>query len=95
MENKKEKILKNLEPMFKEAKEKGLWFYCNYQDLWFSPSELRKAQSEGRFIWGEKNWRLRNPEELIKLHKSAVKNHNKEIELVRKRISGEKELNIC
>ena len=93
--SKREEILDSLETMYNEAEEKGLWFHCSYQDLWFSPSELIKAQSEGRFIWGKKNWELRNPEELIKLHKSAIKNHNKEIELIRKRISGEKELNIC
>jgi len=93
--SKRKEILDSLEPMYKEAEEKGLWFHCSYQDLWFSPSELRKAQSKGRFIWGKKNWKLRTPEELIKNHEIASKNHNKEIKLIRKRINGEKELNIC
>lgn len=51
--------------MFAEAKEKNLWLYCGYQDLWFSPKELKDAQAEGRFIWGAENFKLRNPYELM------------------------------
>jgi hypothetical protein len=54
-------ILASLEPLFKEAEEKKLWFHCNYQDMWFSPKELRAAHAEGRLIWGPVNWRLRDP----------------------------------
>lgn len=32
-------------------------------DLWFSPDELEKDQSEGRFCWGPINWELRDPKE--------------------------------
>jgi hypothetical protein len=91
METKKEKILKNLEPMFKEAEEKGLWFRSRYQDLWFSPSELKEKHSEGRFIWGKENWELRNPKELIKCHEVAIKSHNNEISNICDRISKERE----
>jgi hypothetical protein len=57
-------VLKSLEPLFKEARERGLWFHCGYQDLWFPPDELEKVQTEeGRFIWGAVNWTLRHPNE--------------------------------
>jgi hypothetical protein len=91
METKKEKILKSLEPMFKEAEEKGLWFNSKYQDLWYSPSELKEKQSEGRFIWGKENWELRNPKELIKEHERAIEYRNKEISNICDRISKERE----
>lgn len=54
-------ILKELEPLFKKAEKYGLWFYCNYQDLWFSPNELREEHKNGKFIWGSVNWKLRDP----------------------------------
>lgn len=47
-----EDLLANLEPMFREAEEKKLWFYCSYQSMWFSPQELRERHEEGRFVWG-------------------------------------------
>lgn len=56
-------ILAGLEPMFKEAEAKGLWFYCSYQGMWFSPVELRAEHANGKFIWSDVNWRLRSPEE--------------------------------
>ncbi|MCP3683809.1 MAG: hypothetical protein GY861_14080 [bacterium] len=88
----KEDILNSLSPLFLEAKEKGLWFHTNYQDLWFSPSELKNAQSKGSFIWGITNWELRDPkeqfysDEFIEKMINNYKQHNKDIE---KRISLE------
>jgi hypothetical protein len=60
-----DEIRQSLVPLFQEARERRLWFYCSYQDLWFSPDELEKEQTAGKFVWGAANWRLRNPEELV------------------------------
>lgn len=49
--------------MFERARKEGLWFHCNYQDLWFSPDELERRQKGGRFRWGPVNWKLRDPRE--------------------------------
>lgn len=56
---------KSLEPLFREAREKGLWFYSAYQALWFAPDELAAKQQAGLFRWGTQNWELRNPMERI------------------------------
>lgn len=56
-------VAESLKPMFAEAREKGLWFWCHYQDLWFSPDALEAEQRAGRFRWGAVNWRLRDPKE--------------------------------
>ncbi len=55
----------NLKPLFERAERDGLWFYCSYQDLWFSPKQLRIEQANGRFRWGAVNWRLRDPKEQL------------------------------
>lgn len=49
--------------MFERARKEGLWFWCNYQDLWFSPDELSKRHKRGEFRWGPVNWELRCPKE--------------------------------
>jgi hypothetical protein len=51
--------------MFQEAEEKRLWFWSRYQDLWFSPAELRAQHQRGSFRWGHENWKLRDPTELL------------------------------
>lgn len=61
----KQNILEQLEPLFKEAEEKKLWFYSRYQSMWFSPEELRDHHEHGTFIWGPRNWKLRDPEERL------------------------------
>jgi hypothetical protein len=61
----KQIILDALQPLFERAEREGLWFNCSYQDLWFSPNELRKLHKENRFVWGAQNWRLRNPQERL------------------------------
>lgn len=60
----KESIIESLQPLFWEATQKGLWFHCNYQDMWFSPKELRAAQAKGNFVWGPVNWTLKPPQAL-------------------------------
>jgi hypothetical protein len=52
-----------VEELLREAERTGMWLWSQYQDLWFSPAELRKAQLEGKFRWGPENWKLRDPRE--------------------------------
>lgn len=66
MSTSREDILKTLEPLFARARAERLWFYCSYQALNFSPSELTELQSKGRFCWGSVNWELIDPRELLK-----------------------------
>ncbi len=61
----KQVILNSLQPLFEKAEREGLWFNCSYQDLWFSPNELKKLHKENRFVWGAQNWSLRNPKERL------------------------------
>jgi hypothetical protein len=67
MNKQTKEILDGLQPLFDKAEKEGLWFYCSYQQLWFSPNELKNEQSNGRFLWGAVNWQLRDPHEKLKL----------------------------
>lgn len=58
--------MNSLQPMFVQAEKQGLWFYCRYQSLWFSPTSLHKEQANGRFRWGAMNWELRDPLERVR-----------------------------
>lgn len=55
----------SLAPLFKEAREKKLWFFTDYQQIWFSPDELAAQHKAGKFLWGAVNWQLRNPVEAL------------------------------
>jgi len=79
-------ILESLEPMFKEAKEKGLWFYLDDIDEWVAPDELRKNIMGGKFIWVPSNWILRDPREHIKLLEARIISINNQIEKFKERI---------
>lgn len=54
-----------MEELFAEAERTGKWLNTGYQDLWFSPGELRKLQSQGRFRWSPESWTLRDPRECL------------------------------
>lgn len=88
-----EDILETLEPLFEQAEKEGLWFYCPYQDLWFTPKELREKQANGRFIWGLPNWELKNPQKKIdSLEQYKVNigaNINEQIKDFKKRMQSE------
>ena len=61
MKRSKAEILALLEPMFAQAKNEGLWFRSNSQEIVFSPRALREEHKKGRFIWGQMNWVLIKP----------------------------------
>lgn len=50
-----------LEPLIREAEREGKWLLCSYQQILFSPKELRDQNSKGNFRWGPVNWRLVDP----------------------------------
>ena len=58
-----EKVI--LSPLIERARQQGLWLWCSYQDLWFSPDELEAENHQGRFRWEDTNWQLRDPQEHI------------------------------
>ena len=62
----------NLSSLIEKARREGLWLWCIYQDLWFSPDELEAENRQGRFRWGETNWKLRDPQENIVALKQRV-----------------------
>lgn len=83
----KEAILNELQPLFDQAKREGLWFFCNYQSLWFSPGELQREQARGSFVWGAVNWQLRDPAERLLELKSRQESAADEITRLEKRIA--------
>lgn len=76
----REEILNSLKPLFKKAETEKLAFYCSYQDMWFTPAELRECHAHGRFIWGLVNWRLRDPRERIEELKRSAQSAEKRLD---------------
>lgn len=75
-------ILESLEPLFREATAKKLWFRCHYQGIIFTPQELRKEHAQQKFCWGPVNWELIDPKKLLKDEEkelAAIRRHNDEI----------------
>lgn len=76
-----------MELMFQEAERTGKWFYCSYQDLWFSAKDLRKRRENGCFRWGVENWELRDPQERLAQLKIALEAMKKAVEAFEAKIS--------
>lgn len=60
----KEAVLAELEPLFKEAAEKDLWFY-HQSGLWMSILELKELHKQNFYIRPASEWKLRCPSEFI------------------------------
>jgi hypothetical protein len=78
----------NLQPLIEKARKQNKWLHCGYQDLWFSPDELEAQNKKGKFLWGEVNWDLRNPQEHIEALQSRIAEIGKEISAFQSRIHG-------
>lgn len=59
------RTLTQLALLIAQAEAEKKWLWCHYQDLWFSPAQLRAKNAAGKFIWGVVNWTLRDPQERV------------------------------
>jgi len=77
-----------LSGLIEKAERERLWLHCAYQDLWFSPAELRKENAKGRFLWGPENWELRDPAEGLARLRSRAADAKSEVERFEGRLGG-------
>jgi len=89
MTSEREAIISDLQPLFEKARLTGKWFRSPYQNIWFSPDELEKTQSEGRFIWGLVNWELHDPAEREESLKTEVRQAIEELERFQERLKAQ------
>lgn len=70
-------IIREMEPLIRQAENEGLWLKSLHQGFWFKPQELRECQNRGEFLYNPVNWTLGMPpevnkeEETIKLKPSS------------------------
>jgi len=81
----------DLDNMFVIARAKELWFYANYQGLWFSPDELEKEQKQGKFLWTAENWQLRKRRDFFQEAREKFHRAKQEYEYALKRYMGDAE----
>ena len=79
-------VLNSLKPLLETAEKEGLWFHQIYQDMWFSPEELRKYHTFRKYVWGPANWVLRSPHERLQELENKRANIDKSIQEFRTRI---------
>ena len=78
-----DEVKAELAPLIEQARAEGLWLWCHYQDLWFSPDELQAQNAKGKFLWGAVNWMLRDPQERVKQAEAAAQRAANELARVR------------
>ena len=90
-------ILLSLEPMFKEAEEKELWFFHESHEageIWCSPEYLRFKQSQGEYVWAPEHWELRSPLGYMKILRTQVEGVIKEFNNLASRLGHDKALKL-
>jgi len=88
-------ILLSLEPLFKEAEEKELWFFHESNEageIWCSPEHLRLKQFEGEYVWAPEHWELRSPLGYLKSLRTQAEGVVKEFNGLASRLGHEKAL---
>lgn len=76
----REAVIASMEPLLKRAEIEGLYLHCSYQDIWYSPEELRAEHANNRMLWGAVNWTLRDPAEHTASLANAVVRARKDLD---------------
>lgn len=74
-----------LEPLIAQADRDGMLLVTGYQNLAFTPDELRRANAEGKFRWGPDNWRLVSRADWLKGYEDAITRATAERDAARRR----------
>lgn len=64
-----------------QARAEGKWLYARFHDIWLSPDQLEKENTEGNFLWDTEAFTLCDPNE--RLRQIALKIGALEIERTR------------
>lgn len=75
-----------LRVLIEKAEHEGKWLRCFYQNLWFSPAELRHANDNGRFNWSPENFELRDPQDLLEQKRYALNVAQADLEAAERRV---------
>lgn len=54
-------IIESLQPLIREAREKGLILRTPYQGIELTPDEFEAHLAKGEFVWGPVNWTVQPP----------------------------------
>ena len=90
-------ILLSLEPLFKEAEEKELWFFhesAEVGEIWCSPEFLRLKNSQGELVWAPEHWELRSPLGYLNSLRAQAEGTVKEFNRLASRLGLEKALKL-
>jgi len=93
----KQAILLSLEPLFREAEEKELWFFHESNEageIWCSPEYLRLKQSQGEFVWAPEHWELRSPLGYLRTLRTQAEGIVKEFNSLASRLGHDKGLKL-
>jgi len=60
------------EPLIAQAERDGMWLWCHYQSIWFTPADLRAQQANQKFLWSVDQFHLRSPDEYIEQYEEKV-----------------------
>ena len=93
----KQAILLSLEPLFREAEEKDLWFFHESNEageIWCSPEYLRLKQSQGEFVWAPEHWELRSPLGYLRTLRTQAEGIVKEFNSLASRLGHDKGLKL-
>ena len=77
-----------LRGLIESARSRGMWLWCSYQDLWFSPDELEAKNSQGKFLWGPINWILRDPRDHIQQLEQKIERAEDDLTTLRGRVAS-------
>ncbi len=77
----------SLPDLIAKAKKERKWICCHYQDIWLSPEELERENANGKFIWGEINFTLLNPNERRKQLEDVVAQSEDRLRRFNERVS--------
>lgn len=77
-----------LAPLIEQAERERKWLWCNYQDIWVTPKQLRESNAKGMLLWSPENWKLRDPQEQLAKAKARTASAKREEDRIAAKIAA-------
>ncbi len=78
-----------IEKLIDEAETKNFWIHIDYQNIWYSPQEMRDEIKElGRARFHSNNWNIRDPKEHLRYLTDKARQAVSELRQFEKQLMG-------
>ncbi len=87
-EDKRKRLIAELDLLIGKAEEQGFWLYCAITNEWLTPVELSEHIRDGEYIWAASAWEPKDPAHTLSIWEGEAARLEKKVSPLKTKLEG-------